>query len=169
LTVTEPGRRLARVYGVHDLLAAEAVRSGILDDCPPGALAAVLSSLVYEARGGGHREPIRLPDRATERAMEEMRRLWREIRLTERDHRLEQQPPLDIGFTRAAHAWAEGEDLGEILEETDLAAGDFVRWIRQIIDVAGQIADASRGRPLAGRARDLARSMRRGVVDFTDE
>jgi ATP-dependent RNA helicase HelY len=51
-----------------------------------------------------------------------------------------------------------------VLDDSDLSAGDFVRWIKQLIDLAGQVADAAGAGPLRASARDLVRRIRRGVV-----
>ena len=51
-----------------------------------------------------------------------------------------------------------------MLDENDLTAGDFVRWIKQLIDLSGQVADAAGPGPLRETARDVVRRIRRGVV-----
>jgi ATP-dependent RNA helicase HelY len=56
-----------------------------------------------------------------------------------------------------------------VLEDTELTAGDFVRWVRQVIDFAGQIADAAGPGQLRDVARQLVRTMRRGVVSYAAE
>ena len=88
--VTEHGRMLARIYAELDLVAAESVRAGVFDDLTPPQLAAVLAAFVYEARRNddGERRP-RMPDARTNDAMTEVRRIWREVSLIERDTRLE--------------------------------------------------------------------------------
>ena len=48
-------------------------------------------------------------------------------------------------------------------------AGDFVRWIRQVADFAGQIADAAGPGGLRETARDLIRALRRGVVTYSPD
>ena len=45
-----------------------------------------------------------------------------------------------------------------------LSAGDFVRWMKQVIDMAGQVADAAGAGPVRDTARDAVRALRRGVV-----
>ena len=70
----------------------------------------------------------------------------------------------DLGLAWAAYRWAEGDDLDEVLDESDLTAGDFVRWIKQLIDLCGQVADAAGDSPLRENARDVVRRIRRGVV-----
>ena len=128
-------------------------------------LAAVLSTLVFEARGGDQRRPARMPNRSSEIAQTMVRRIWREVRLLERDHRLEQGRDPDIGFAEAAYAWASGAELGSVLDATDLTAGDFVRWTRMVIDLAGQVADAVGPVLLRATCHEAIAAMRRGVVD----
>ena len=91
----------------------------------------------------------------------------------EREHRLEFLREPDLGFAWAAYRWAEGDDLDDVLGETDLAAGDFVRWIKQLLDLAGQVADAAAAdpRPASTELRETARltigALRRGVVAYS--
>ena len=93
-----------------------------------------------------------------------MWRLWRELAALERDHRLDFLREPDPGFAWAAYRWAEGDDLDEVLGGTTLAAGDFVRWVKQLIDLCGQVADAAGDTPLRRTAREAvaAAAPRRG-------
>ncbi len=101
--------------------------------------------------------------------MTEVRRIWREVSLVERDARLPRGPEPDIGFSEVAYGWAAGRSLADVLADTELTAGDFVRWVRQVIDFAGQIADAAGPGELRDVARRLVHSMRRGVVTYSAE
>ena len=168
--VSENGRMLARIYAELDLVAAECIRAGVFDGLTAPQLAAVLASLVYEARrtDDGVRGP-RMPDARSNAAMTEVRRIWREVSLVERDARLPRGPEPDIGFSAAAYAWAAGRSLAAVLEESDLTAGDFVRWVRQVSDFAGQVADAAGPGKLREVSRELVRSMRRGVVTYSPD
>jgi ATP-dependent RNA helicase HelY len=168
--VSDSGRMLARIYAELDLVAVECIRAGVLDGLSPAQLAAVLAALVFEARRAdeGPRKP-RLPDARTNEAMSEVRRIWREVSLVERDTRLERGPEPDIGFSEVAYGWASGRSLAAVLQGSDLTAGDFVRWVRQVTDFAGQIADAAGPGPLRDTARAVVTSMRRGVVTYAPE
>jgi ATP-dependent RNA helicase HelY len=75
--------------------------------------------------------------------------------------------PMDLGFVWAAYRWASGASLTEVLHESDLAAGDFVRWIKQLIDLTEQVADAAGGGPLRESARAVVNQIRRGVISYT--
>jgi ATP-dependent RNA helicase HelY len=96
-----------------------------------------------------------------------VRRIWREVSLVERDARLPRGPEPEIGFSEIAFGWAAGRSLSAVLADSDLTAGDFVRWVRQVTDFAGQIADAAGPGPLREVCRQLLRAMRRGVVTYS--
>jgi ATP-dependent RNA helicase HelY len=168
--VSDYGRMLARIYAELDLVTAECVRAGVLAGLTHPQLAAILASLVFEARRSDEAgQRPRMPDARSNAAMIEVRRIWHEVSLVERDARLERAPEPDIGFSEAAYGWAAGRTLSAVLHGSDFTAGDFVRWIRQVADFAGQIADAAGPGDLRDTARHLARSMRRGVVSYAPE
>ena len=96
-----------------------------------------------------------------------MVRLWGDLDALEKEHRLDFLREPDLGFAWAAYRWAEGDDLDSVLNVTDLAAGDFVRWTKQLLDLAGQIADAAGPGPLRETAREAVRRLRRGVVAYS--
>jgi ATP-dependent RNA helicase HelY len=168
--VSKHGRMLARIYAELDLVTAECIRAGVFAGLTHPQLAAVLASLVFEARRSDEagRHP-RMPDARSNAAMIEVRRIWHEVSLVERDARLERGPEPDIGFSEAAYGWAAGRSLPMVLHDSDFTAGDFVRWVRQVADFAGQIADAAGPGELRDTARLLVHSMRRGVVSYAPE
>ncbi|WGY04697.1 DEAD/DEAH box helicase [Nocardioides sp. QY071] len=161
--VTERGRGLMRIYSELDLVAAESLRTGLWDDLTPSQLGAVLSALVYEARRP-EEGPPNMPGGAIAVTIEAMVRLWGELERLERDHRLDFLRKPDAGFAWTAWRWAEGQELDEIITRNDQTAGDFVRQMKQLIDFAGQIADAAAGTPVRDTARQLVKQLRRGIV-----
>ena len=97
-----------------------------------------------------------------------MVKLWGTLDALERDHKLDFLRQPDLGFAWVAYRWAEGDDLDDVLGVSDLAAGDFVRWMKQLIDLAGQVADAAGADAAAGdRPRGRSGSLRRGVVAYS--
>ena len=162
-TVTEPGRRLTDLYTEMDLLAAECLRRGLWDGLDPADLAACVSALTFEARRdiGPPRPPL---GRARE-VLEKMVSVWAELDGLEKDHGLSFLREPDLGLAWTAQAWARGKPLTEVLGE-ELTPGDFVRAMRQLIDVLGQVAVAA-GDPLAATARAAADALRRGVVAYS--
>jgi len=166
-TVTERGSRLRRLYSDMDLLAAESMRHGLWDGLSPSELAAALAVLVFEARRPDDATSPRIPGGPVREVIGEMVRLWGSLEALERDHRLEFLRSPDLGFAWVAYRWAEGDELDDVLLVSDLAAGDFVRWMKQLLDLAGQVADAAGASPLRETARELIRTMRRGVVAYS--
>ncbi|QZY27676.1 DEAD/DEAH box helicase [Nocardioides coralli] len=166
-TVTERGSHLRVLYSDTDLLAAESLRRGLWDDLDASELAAALSVLAFEARRPDDASSPRLPGGRTREAIGGMVRLWGELDSLERDHRLDLLRQPDLGFAWAAHRWAEGDELDGILTVTDLAAGDFVRWMKQLLDLTGQVADAAGPGPLRETAREAGRRLKRGVVAYS--
>ena len=170
LRVTDAGRMLSRIYAELDLVTAECIRRGVFDGLTAPQLAAVLSTLIYEARRSEFgAKPPRMPDAMTEQALKDVRAIHREVSLVERDFRIERSPDPDVGFARAAHAWTAGRPLAEILPESGLTAGDFVRWVRQVLDFADQIGKAAADTELSLTCREIRRGMLRGVVAFAAE
>jgi ATP-dependent RNA helicase HelY len=164
---TPGGERLMRIYTEMDLVAAECLRLGLWDDLDPAELAAALSALVYESRRPDDAGPPRLPRGRVREVLGRMVDTWGHLDALERDHRLQFLREPDLGFAWAAFRWASGASLDEVLTEADLAAGDFVRWVKQLLDLTDQIADAAGDTPLRRTARLTAGALRRGVVAYS--
>ncbi len=172
--VTDDGRLLARIYSESDLLVAECLRSGVWNALGPAELAAVLSAVVFEARGGDGPTAVHavdLPTPALRRALAETRRLSGELRAEENRHRLNPSREPDEGFAPAVHRWATTGNLAAALAATDVAgggnplsAGDFVRWCRQVLDLLDQVRNAAPEAGLRTTAKRAIDDVRRGVV-----
>jgi ATP-dependent RNA helicase HelY len=68
----------------------------------------------------------------------------------------------------AAHAWARGKPLETVLGAADLTPGDFVRAVKQLMDLLGQVAVAAGpGTEVAATARAAVDALRHGVVAYT--
>jgi ATP-dependent RNA helicase HelY len=166
-TVTEEGRRLGRIYNELDLLTAECLREGIWEELSPPELAACVSALVYESRQPDDAAAPRTPGGAHE-ALAATVKLFGRLDAVEKDNRVSFLREPDLGFAWPAYRWARGHALEAVLADGDLTAGDFVRAVKQLLDLLGQVADAappgSRIRDTAGRAMD---AMRRGVIAYS--
>ena len=165
--VTDRGRQLMRIYTDMDLVAAEALRAGLWDDLSPSELASVLSVLVFEARRADDASSPRIPGGRVKQVVADMVSLWGRLDALERENKLDFLREPDLGFAWAAYRWAEGDALDDVLSATDLAAGDFVRWVKQLLDLADQVADAAADTPLRKVAREASQRLRRGVVAYS--
>src|SRR5215471_2307469 len=142
--VTPDGQRLARLYTELDLLAAECLRHGLWDDLSPAELAACVSALSFESRQADDVQPPRLPKGRVPEALAATVRTWGELDQLEKDNDLSFLREPDLGFAWAAYRWARGARLESVLDETpDLTPGDFVRSVKQLIDLLDQIAAAT--------------------------
>ena len=140
-TVTPDGQRLGRLYTELDLLAAECLRRGLWDGLSPAELAACVSALSFESRQADDAQPPRLPKGRVPEALAATVRTWGELDQLEKDNELSFLREPDLGFAWAAYRWARGARLETVLDESpDLTPGDFVRSVKQLIDLLDQIA-----------------------------
>ncbi|MCD1573281.1 DEAD/DEAH box helicase [Agromyces mediolanus] len=163
LVSTPDGRILKRIYGERDLLVAESLRRGLWTELDAPGLAAMAAALVYEPRRDDRGVEYRLPRGGFREAFDRTTDVWSELDDLERDHRLSGPEQPSPALAQAMHAWARGVPLGAVLEDIELAAGDFVRLTKQVIDLLDQISIVADSE-LAIRARDAIDGVRRGVV-----
>ncbi|MEO7124456.1 MAG: DEAD/DEAH box helicase [Lacisediminihabitans sp.] len=167
VTVGQHGAILRRIYGERDLLVAECLRRHVWSDLDPAGLAAMAATLVYEPRRDeGQPSDRYLPKGAFRPALEKTSELWSTLDDLEQQHRLPGTAPLSTGLSLAMNRWAQGARLDTVLNDADLAAGDFVRLTKQTIDMLDQIslvADAK----VAKNARAALDSIRRGIVAYS--
>jgi ATP-dependent RNA helicase HelY len=143
-TVTADGRQLGRLYTELDLLAAECLRRGLWDGLSAAELAACVSALSFESRQADDVQPPRLPSGGVPEALAATLRTWDELDQLEKDNELSFLREPDLGFAWAAYRWARGARLEKVLAESpDLTPGDFVRSVKQLIDLLDQIAAAA--------------------------
>jgi ATP-dependent RNA helicase HelY len=166
-TVTAEGRRLAGLYTELDLLAAECLRRGLWDGLGPAELAACVSALTFESRRPDDMTAPRLPHGAVREVLTSMAGVWGELDAVEKEHQLSFLREPDLGFAWAAHAWARGRPLEQVLSP-DLTPGDLVRAVKQLIDLLDQVAAAAGTTgTVAGTARRAIGALRRGVVAYS--
>jgi ATP-dependent RNA helicase HelY len=64
--------------------------------------------------------------------------------------------------------WAKGDPLDAVLLDASQAPGDFVRWMKQLVDLLGQIENAApAGSPVRRTAAQAIRGLHRGVVAYS--
>jgi ATP-dependent RNA helicase HelY len=144
-TVTADGQRLSRLYSELDLVAAECIRRGLWDGLNPAELAACVSVLSFESRKQpDDAEPARLPKGPVRDVLTAMGRTWAELDQLERRNRVSFLREPDSGFVWAAYRWVRGVKLEDVLDSVPgLTPGDFVRSVKQLIDLLDQIAAAA--------------------------
>ncbi len=165
--LTEAGEGLARLYTETDLLLAEALREGLLDGLRPPELAAVLSCFTYERRGpdGQHpMPPARWPTKTVAQRARAVERISNDLRANEDDAGLPETRVADPGFTPYIYDWAAGDSLADVLDDDEMTGGDFVRHVKQCIDLLRQVGDVASAPETRAKARDAADACHRGVI-----
>jgi ATP-dependent RNA helicase HelY len=107
-----------------------------------------------------------MPTAETKERYERLQRLWRKVRRTEDEHQVQLCRELEAGFARPIHRWAEGDSLDDILVDTEMAPGDFIRNCKQLVDLLRQIEDVATPET-AAQVRAGRGSILRGVVAYT--
>jgi ATP-dependent RNA helicase HelY len=168
--VPDSGRLLSRIWNESDLLVAECLRRGVWDGLDPAELAAAVSVVVYEARRESD-ERVSVPRGPVGDAIDETLKLWSELEAAEAEHGLSLTREPDLGFAWPIYRWGRGESLSKVLAsgvDADMPAGDFVRWARQVVDLLGQIAQATSDATMRGRARAAMDGLTWGVLAYTN-
>jgi ATP-dependent RNA helicase HelY len=169
LEVTAAGQMLGRLYTDRSLVIAQCLRNGLWADLTPPELASCVAALVFQSRTDEEQMP-RLPRGRIREILAEQVHSWARIEALENDFKVQPTPEPDLGFCWAAYQWANGLNLSGVLQGSDLPAGDFVRWCKQVIDALGQVASAADADdPVRVTARRAADLLRRGVVDYSSE
>lgn len=167
LSLNPKGKTLQRIYGERDLLVAEALRLQLWDRLDAPGLAAMACALVYEPRREDSLMHERqLPGGQFRVAFDDTIRLWSELDDLEQDNGLPGSEPPSAALSGAMQRWAKGASLDAVLRQADLAAGDFVRWAKQVIDLLDQLTQVAH-EPVARNARVALDSVRRGIVAYS--
>jgi ATP-dependent RNA helicase HelY len=169
---TAAGRQLARIWSESDLLVAECLRHGVWDQLDAAELAAVVSTVVYEPR----RDEVAaeaVPTPGVREALARTVGIWSGLAEDEATHGLPRSREPQLGFVWATYRWARQERLDRVLtaaaqKGTELSAGDFIRWCKQVLDLLDQLGAAAGAAgtpaPVAATARAAGNAIRRGVV-----
>jgi len=159
--ITPSGKLLAKIYGETDLLIAEMIRKGAFDQLTANEMVSIASVFVHESR---KEAPPKLPHGSVETVLSELVKTWVQIHDLEEELGLEPIREPDAGFAWPAYRWASGHSLSSIMRGTELTVGDFVRSMKQIIDLLRQISIASPH--LAPVVSDALSRIDRGVIAY---
>lgn len=161
--LTKSGEILTKIYAETDLLIAEALRKGILDNLPASELVALLSTCVFENRNDKNNSP-RIP-RSLNEPLEKLIKTWGELTILEGNFNLATQREPDLDFIWQSYRWASGHSLSSILRESEITVGDFVRVIRQLIDLLGQILNAKP--EMRNVIKEALKRIDRGIISYS--
>ena len=160
--LTDQGRTLARIFHELDLVVAEALTVGLFDDLNAAELASLLSTFVYEFRRAEDPPRPIIPTTLASK-WKTLQSLSNKIAHDEESSGLSPHRSLDPGLMDVTFAWASGDELIDILNE-DLTAGDFVRTMKQLIDLLRQISLVAQLQETRDSALAASQALLRGVV-----
>ena len=161
--LTENGKILTKIYAETDLLISEILRKGILNDLPAAELVALLSTCVFENRGEKSNSP-RIPKSLNE-PLEKLVKTWGELTILEGNFNLSTQREPDLDFIWQSYRWASGHSLTSILRDSEVTVGDFVRVMRQLIDLLGQLLNARPEMRIV--IREALKRIDRGIISYS--
>jgi superfamily II RNA helicase len=138
---TPDGVTAASLRAEHELLVAEALRSGAMDELTPPEFAGVVTALVSEElRPSSWVKAV--PDGAAVGALQQITRLARDLRAVQRRNRLELNTRIHADASGITQLWAEEVDWDYLMSLTNLDEGDVVRILRRTGDLLEQIQHA---------------------------
>ena len=161
---TALGRLLAGIHSDVDIVVSETLRTGALDGLDAGELAGVVSMFVHEARSD-ELVDVWIPTGRMGQALDAIEDALGHAQAGHRTHGIPPLRELDASFAPAAWRWARGGSLDDALLGLDLTPGDFVRIVKQVIDLLSQLVHVAPAE-LAATARQAVTRLRRGIVDL---
>jgi ATP-dependent RNA helicase HelY len=168
VTISADGQRLRRIYGEKDLLISQSLRMGAFNDLDAAEIAALASALVYQAKREDRGLRPKMPSVSLESAVDTVVHEWSALEDVEEANKLPLTAEPELGLVWPIFKWAKGRHLQDVLSGTDLAAGDFVRWVKQVIDLLDQLADIPNLDPRVARlCAEAIKLIKRGVVAYS--
>jgi ATP-dependent RNA helicase HelY len=163
-SLTPAGEILARTFHECDLLVVEALRQGLLDGVDAPTLAGLVSVFTYEHRSPEAPPAPWFPSHEARRRWAAIETMARQLRDAEEEAGLSPLRPPDPTFAGIAYAWAAGESFATVVEDEELSGGDFVRNVKQLIDLLRQLGEVAPVGETRDAAREAAEFLFRGVV-----
>ena len=163
-SLTQRGQMLSHIFHESDLLIANCVAEGAFDGLSAINMAALASVFVYQARGGEEAATGSFPNSELKTRWKTISKLSQQLAVAETNHGLVVHRGPEAAFMGASLDWAAGTALVDVLEEDEITAGDFVRTIKQLIDLLRQLAVVLYEEADRTSASEAAEMCFRGVV-----
>ena len=163
------GQLIAGFRHDNELLVAEMVDRGILEDTTLAEAAALCSCLIEESRSGDSTVArLFLKKRPKlKRKLQDLESVAHAVLDVQRHHQLPMPVGVSTGFMPSVFRWASGEDdwSGIVEESFGGHEGDLIRALRRLIDLLRQLGEAPEvPQALAALLGRAARVVDRGIV-----
>ena len=171
-SVMMKGRVACEVNTCDEIVAAELVLEGILNDLEPAEIAAVLSSLVFQEKVSTNALDSEVPPRLMN-ASEKIENIALKLGAIQKELGLYVDPQeyaestLNFGLLHAVYEWAMGIPFQNICELTDVQEGSIVRCITRLDELCREVRNCARvvGNPTLYRKLEAARTaIKRDIV-----
>uniref|UniRef100_A0A182JXH9 RING-type domain-containing protein n=1 Tax=Anopheles christyi TaxID=43041 RepID=A0A182JXH9_9DIPT len=158
--------RVACEMGQNELMITELVMRNILTVLQPAEIAALLSSLVFQAKSD-------VKPKLTETLQKgeaQFREVENDIRLVERQYGVTdvcKKEELNFALTEVVYEWARNKPFAEIMLLTDIKEGIIVRCIQQLNETLCNVKEAARiiGDPvLHSKMEEASNAIKRDIV-----
>ncbi|CRK90453.1 CLUMA_CG004113, isoform A [Clunio marinus] len=161
--------RVACEMGQNELIITELVLRNILTNLQPPEIAALLSSLVFQAKTDV--EPN--VTETLKKMMLEFQEVDLDIRKVEAKYNVGkadetvEKDKLNFGLIEVVYEWARNKPFAEIMQLTDIKEGVIVRCIQQLHETLRDVKDAARiiGDPvLHSKMEEASNAIKRDIV-----
>ncbi|XP_062536304.1 superkiller complex protein 2 [Armigeres subalbatus] len=158
--------RVACEMGQNELMITELVLRNILTDLQPAEIAALLSSLVFQAKtevDPKMTETLKKAKLLFEEVENDIRYVERMFNVTD----ILEKDELNFGLVEVVYEWARNKPFAEIMELTDIKEGIIVRCIQQLNETLCNVKDAARiiGDPvLHSKMEEASNAIKRDIV-----
>ncbi|MBM3266105.1 MAG: DEAD/DEAH box helicase [Candidatus Sericytochromatia bacterium] len=159
------GAAIANIRTTNELMAAECVAGGFLEDLGPVAVATVVSCLVAEPpRGRQAWHPLPYRD-AVYKICRQLALIGRDLVKVQRQFSVDLPVYLEREYAGLTQAWAEGGAWADLVAASGIDEGQLVRHLRQVIDLLQQLREVPGvGAAFHAKARDAAALLDRDIV-----
>jgi antiviral helicase SKI2 len=156
----------------EELIATEMVFEGLLNDLQPEEIAAVLSPLVFQGKGGDEEFDVELPDSLVT-CCRQMKTVARNLGQLQKEQGLAIDPDdycestLSFGLVHVVYEWANGVPFQSICDLTDVEEGSIVRCITRLDELCREVRNCARvvGNPTLYRKMEAASTaIKRDIV-----
>lgn len=166
-TLTQRGEILTRINAECDLVIADYIASGDMENLNPQEFAALLATFVFETRKDGEIKPNTFPTKLLGDVCRNREKFVNILNKNEREAGIKESRPLDYGMMFPAYLWAQGHPLDHIIDSRDIAGGDFVRAMKSVIDLVRQIETASSSIALSQLCRETHAACFRDIIEVS--
>ncbi|RZF34163.1 hypothetical protein LSTR_LSTR003573 [Laodelphax striatellus] len=156
----------------NEIMVTELIFRNILSDYQPPEIAALLSSLVFQAKTNIEMAEIekQIPE-SLKKGMKQLEEIQKELSRMESSHCLEPEHTefveLNFGLIHVVYQWACDKLFCETIEMTDVQEGIVVRCIQQLNEVLNSVKDVAQkvgDNSLKSKMEEASNSIKRDIV-----